>query len=482
MLPASRRPDLAGAGVRQRLLQRLPVAVLIGVYLAWFAPLSIRVYDGYGSPGFDMGVFDQGIWLLSRFHAPFVTITGRDLFGDHTSFVLLLMVPVYWVWPHVQALLVLQTALLAGAAIPVYMFARRVVASTWIATAVAASYLLNPALQNGNLEQFHPEAFLVPGIAVAVYAAFEWKPRLLLAAVVVCLLVKEDAALMVIPLGAWIWFRRDDRWGAAIMVGALGWMAFAFEVVIRSLLGTDSFYAGRLPFGGATGLLASPFTRPGRLAGYLAGDGRPFYLWQLAVSFGCVFLAAPEIAAIGALTLAENVLSAFPYMHGIDYHYSLALVPVLAMGTAFALGRMRNGRRRSIAALVVVTSAVVSSGLWGLLPFSRYGYHLPSPGSPVVATINRDLEAVPANAVVSASPEYVSHLDHRVRVYQWPTPFSAQLWGLYSEEGRRLPVASSVQYLILPSHLSVSDLAIFNSIASQFEQVATGGGVSVYRR
>ena len=87
------------------------------------------MHDGYGTPGYDMGIFDQGVWLLSRFHAPFVTVMGRNLFGDHTSFILLLAVPLYWVWPHAQTLLVLQTCLLAAAAVPVYLLALRRTAS-----------------------------------------------------------------------------------------------------------------------------------------------------------------------------------------------------------------------------------------------------------------------------------------------------------------------------------------------------------------
>jgi hypothetical protein len=101
-----RRGDrvLDRAGLRR--LVHLPVAVLIGAYVLWFGHLSVAVHDGYGTPGYDMGIFDQGVWLLSRFHAPFVTVMGRNLFGDHTSFILLLAVPLYWIWPHAQTLLV----------------------------------------------------------------------------------------------------------------------------------------------------------------------------------------------------------------------------------------------------------------------------------------------------------------------------------------------------------------------------------------
>ena len=45
--------------------------------------------------GFDLGVFDQGIWLLSQGLAPEVTVNGRNLFADHLSVVTLAFVPLY---------------------------------------------------------------------------------------------------------------------------------------------------------------------------------------------------------------------------------------------------------------------------------------------------------------------------------------------------------------------------------------------------
>src|SRR5262249_24891895 len=145
----------------QALLPHLPVALLIGAYALTFGLLSVQVYDGYGAPGFDMAIPDQGVWLLSRFHVPFCTVIGRNFFADHTSFIFLAAVPLYWIYPHAQGLLVLQACLLAGAAVPIYLLARRRVGGTVLPTLLAAAYLLNPALQNGNLEQMHVECFTV---------------------------------------------------------------------------------------------------------------------------------------------------------------------------------------------------------------------------------------------------------------------------------------------------------------------------------
>lgn len=464
------------------LLQHLPVALLVVAYAVRFSLLSINVYNGYGDPPYDMALFDQGIWLLSRFHAPFVTVMGRNLFGDHTAFILLLAVPLYWIYPHAQLLLVLQSCLLAAAAIPIYLLGRKLLGSTVLATVLAGVYLLNPALQNGNLEQFHPEAFLTLAIAIAIYAAVVWRPRLLLGAVIAALLCKQDTALLIIPLGIWVLWRRNRRLGVWIAVGAAVWMAIAFDVIIRIILGTASFNSVRIPFGGLTGFVKTLFTKPGVMWTYLKGNGRPFYLWQMATSVGWGFVFSPEIAAIAVLTFLENELANFVYMHQILYHYSLPLAAVFVAGTVFAISRLRTAARRQALTAVVACCAVVSCYLWGLAPFSRNTYAHWSPSSPQVSYINKALTALPPHAVVSAYYPYVAHIDHRTRVYMWPTPFSAQYWGLYTQEGQRLPFANQIQYLVLPTPLTGTDETTFSQIARQYRSVKQVGNVVVYKK
>lgn len=465
----------------RRLLIHLPVAIMIGAYVIRFASLSVNVFDGYGDPPFDMALFDQGIWLLSRFHAPFVTVMGRDLFGDHTCFIVLLVVPLYWIWPHAQLLLVLQTLLLAGAAVPIYMVARKYLESTVLATAMVAVYLLNPALQNGNLEQFHPEAFSVMGIALAIYAALEWQPRLLIAAVIVCLLVKQDAGMLIMPFGLWVAWRRNLKWGLGIFAAAAAWQFIAFEVIVYAFLGTTSFQADRIPFGGMGGVFRTFFFHATTFWRYALSGHRPFYFWQMGVSTGWVFLISPEIAAITILSFLENYLSQFPYMHQILYHYSLPLVPVLVLGTIWAISRRRTETGRSVLTGVSLVCAFVACLVWGLAPFSVHKYPHWSPNSPQVRDINAVEKALPPQAVVSAWYPYVAHIDHRVQVYMWPTPFYAVDWHLYRHPGARLPVASQVQYLFLPAGGGGSP-AVLQSISSHFQLVKQVGDVCLYKR
>jgi uncharacterized membrane protein len=322
----------------------------------------------------------------------------------------------------------------------------------------------------------------VLAISIAIYAAVEWRPKLLAAAVIAALLCKQDTALLIIPLGLWVAWKRNRKWGLIIAGSAAVYMAVAFDVIIYTILGTASFNSVRIPFGGIGGFLKELITKPLDVWRYTRSDGRLFYLWQMGVSVGWAFALGPQIALIGILTFLENELANFVYMHQIIYHYSMPLVPVLVAGTVFAISRLASSHRRQVATGLVTACAFVACVVWGLAPFSKHTYPHWSPSSPEVKAINSALVALPPNAVVSAYYPYVSHIDHRTRIYMWPTPFSASYWGLYQQEGQRLSFAGQIQYLVLPTDLTGTDATVFASIAGEYQVVRQVGNVAVYRK
>ncbi len=486
-------PDLAGLPWRERLeyhrraifqLRHLPVAIILALYVFWYCHLSLNLFFGYGDPPFDLSVFNQGLWLLSHLHTPFVTVMGRNLFGDHTSFILVLVAPFYRLFPEPQGILVLQTLAIAGAAIPIYLLAQRYIKSTWIATALVAAYLLNPALEQGNLDQFHPECLQVLIISIAIYAAVTSRKVLLVVMAGLALLVKEDAAMLVVPLGLWFAWRRDRLWGLGVAGVALVYAFFANVVILPAFLGAGSIYTGRIPFGGLGGLVSTLFHHPSEVVRYLHSGERPFYVWQIAAPFAWVFLLAPEVAAIGVLVVGENVLSNDGYMQQILYQYSMTIAPVLMMGTVYAISTIRRRQLQSVLAVVVLAASVWTCAVWGLAPFSddhvQGDWYANSAYGQGVTYIEKGL---PANAVVSAWYPIVSHIDQRTQVYVWPTPFSAEDWGTGTNIGARLPVSSQVQYLILPVPLaSDQNPDVMAKISSYFRLVRSEDGIGLYRR
>ena len=488
---ADRRGHVLGVGVS---------ALLIVAYCAYFAHVSTSAYRGYAYRTFDLGFYDQGVWLLSRFHAPYITLVGRNLFGDHAQFSLLALVPLYWIRPDASTLLNAQALVMALGAVPVYLLAVRRRLGPLVATVFVAAFLLHPALGQSNLENYHPDSFLIPVIGFAIYFAVEDRPRAFVIAAALALLCKEDAVLVVAPLALWFWWRRGRRVGGLVAAAAVVVAFLDTNVVMRSLVGVSTRNAFRIPFSTCaracsvtrhlSDFVVEIFTKPVSVVRYLvAGDrpnGRPFYAWQMIAPTGLAFLVAPEVAATAVLALAANVFSTVGFQHQIAFHYSMELLPALGMGSVYGVSRIAAGPRRTAAVVIVAASALTSAYLWGPLPFARHGppAHW-SPRSTAVAEINRVIAQLPAGAVVSAYDGYVTHVDHRRRVYLWPTPFAASHWKLGREEGHRIPEADDVGYLLLPARLD-DHPQVFDAIRAGYEEIGRGGdardGVVLYRR
>lgn len=459
--------------------------LLIGAYIVFFAGLSIRAHQGFRTGAFDVGIFDQGVYLLSRLQAPFVTLNGRNLFADHASFVLLPVVPVYWVFAHVSVLLVLQSAAIGLAGVPVYKLALNQLGSETLATMTVAAFLLNPALQLGNMDEFHPEAFLVLAAATALYAAVVWNPRLLAIAAVGCMLVKEDSVLFVLPLAVWVAFRRDRRLGRNLAVGSVVYAALMMLVFMKALGGGPTIYASRtFPFGSLGGTVSTAVLRPGDMIDYLTSQGRLFYLWQLALPTALAFLRAPGLAAVALPVVAYNVVSAFPYQHQIDFHYSLVLVPILTAASIGGLAAFRSARLRALATTAVLAGTLAAAHQWGVAPTGP-GIDYRPRDHPHTHQIEEVLHGIPDGAVISTFYTFAPHLSHRKQIYMWPNPFRAAYWGRFDREGECLPRAESVRYLALPNDngdfYAEDEQQIFERLRPRLQPVVTNDYATLYR-
>jgi uncharacterized membrane protein len=460
------------------------ILILAIVWYVWhFTYTSLRVHYGLGTSAYDYGLYDQGIWLLSRFKAPFVTLMGRNLFADHGSLILFLVVPLYWVVPGAGTLLFLQSLGLAGGAIPVYLLARKRLGSEPVAALLGVLFLLHPALSWTNLEEFHPDAFLPTLFGFALYFALEgrWKPYGVF--LVLSLLVKEDVMLVTIPLGIWVALRRDRFLGAATV--AISLAVFAFDIAMLMGLSGEAFpNAWRVPFGGVTGLIGEGVSRPGNVLDYVLSDGRPWYLWQLLFPFAFLCLLGPGVAAISGLVVLSNVMSTYWYQYHIQYHYTVVALPALAMAAVWGLGRIPTHRRRWL--LVGLTVATLwSAFLWADLPHGRSEGPRWTPSHPVAIAAFELTELVPDDAVVSAHYAVTPHFTRREQVYMFPNPFSTVMYGTHATlfpEGRRLAAADEVEYVFIQPTLDAGQNEVWMRESGAFYLLAENHSWQLWKR
>ena len=87
---------------------------LLLTYTVYFCLLSCALHSTFGTSAYDLGTFDQGVWLAGHSSDQFLTVRGLHLLGDHVRLISYVLAPIYYVWDDVRALLVLQTIAIAG--------------------------------------------------------------------------------------------------------------------------------------------------------------------------------------------------------------------------------------------------------------------------------------------------------------------------------------------------------------------------------
>lgn len=138
----------------------LAVVVLATLYyIAVFSTYSILLQELFWTHAFDSGIDDQGIWLLSRFMNPFVTVRVLNILADSVTLYHLFVAPLFWLWNNINILYIVQSVLLALGAIPLFLYANERLKSDFLSLVIALSYLVYPALQNMNLDQYHSKVF-----------------------------------------------------------------------------------------------------------------------------------------------------------------------------------------------------------------------------------------------------------------------------------------------------------------------------------
>lgn len=419
-------------------------------YLTWLR------HARFSSFGFDLGIFDQATWLLSRFGGQFITVRGLDVLAHHANFGLYLFAPFYWVGAGPHFLNLVQVAACALGAVPVFLLARHRLRSSWAALLLAGAFLLHPSLQFMMWEQFHPETIAITPLLFAYWFAVRERWGWLAAMAMLAVSFKEDVALAVIVIGVIIALRGNRKIGLLTAGLALGWFLFVTMVLLPYYSGSEAFYVGYFFSNlGDTPLevVTNAVFHPSRLVEPLTSPGARQYMFKMTAPFGFLPLAAPLTLLMGVPQAAINLLSVNSFTREITYHYAAIPLAGLILATVEGISLLGRHRVVRLGLVAIVTVASVLATLnWGLSPVGdqyRKGWW-PFGDDARRASKEHALALVPSGAAVSATYQFVPHLSRRELIYQWPNPFKPAYWGVANEN---FPPASAAQWLVLDRQL-----------------------------
>lgn len=403
------------------------VALILGSAMLLLAASSLR-HLLFQSAGWDLGIFDQGIYLLSQGQPPYSTLRDIHLLGDHAAWLLYPIALLYKLYPSVYWLLAIQALALAAGALPTFALARQAHLSTQLAITLALVYLLYPLVFNVNLFDFHPEVMAVPLLLSAIWAARSRSPIGFALGVLFTLGCKEVLGLTVAAMGLWLWVWEQRR---AYGLGAMGagtlWFILATQVIIPAFSGLQpagvslySYLGDSMP-----AVIANLFWQPHLVLRQIVSWGTLEYL---ALLFGPILwgLSAPALVTlVPALpTLALNVLSSEPQQRNLTQHYSLPLLPFLILAVITTLqvyghqgwprwGQLTLGGTRQVA-------FILGWAIAAFLLLAKYGYF----GSLYLQSLDtwsasrRAIAQITTAAPVLTTSNFAPHLTHRPLIRQ----------------------------------------------------------------
>lgn len=417
---------------QRRALTIVSVSALIA--FALYSGLSLARYQAYNVGMFDLGNISQAIWSITRGQALIYTgPTGNvSRLAGHVELIYWLLAPFIWLWPDPRTLLVIQAALAASGALPVYRMAARRLTPTSSA-AFAIGYLLFPTAVAAVLFDMHGDTLAMPLLLWMLDAldGGAWRRFWLLLGL--SLLCKFYIFAPIGALGLTLLAtnpgylasalqdrRRRQRIGLAVCAAAGVYGALAL-FGIRPLFTTAASAHGgdyaRYYFGGLLTLgLADLLDRAVNLLAVLLPSA---LLWWWAR-----WAALPALAIIIPAVLSTGPGASYAW----SYHHYAAAVPFIVaasiIGASRRLDRIRNPRlrvreARTAGLLFLIASLIMHVGLndtplglsfWRAEP----GTGLDSSGyRPTARDALKDrwLRAeVPADASIAASNFLAPHL------------------------------------------------------------------------
>jgi uncharacterized membrane protein len=404
-------------------------------FAAGMSSLAVLQQRAFETGRFDVGNLTQAVW--STAHGRFLEITdlhGEQIsrLGAHFDPLVVVLAPLWWLWPSPELLLVAQGLGVALGAPAAFLLARKHLGSDWAGLGFALVYLLYPPTQWLVVDDFHPVAFATPLLLWAVW--FLDERRLLpfsLCAGAACL-TKEQISLTVAMLGIWYAFAHGRKTAGALIAGAGTAVAVVATAVVvpHFAPGGGSPFEGRYSAVGGSpgGMVHTALAHPLRLLEAGTQHRDLTYLLHLLAPLGGLPLLSPLLAASAVPELALNLLSDTRTQTSIHFHYTAAAIPGLVagavLGAAWLTRRIPGSTAPLLRGLVLV---VLAAGvILGPLPAWRYvplGSHLATRDHIVTEhdrAAARLLAIIPRDAPVSATNTLGAHLSSRRRIFSFP--------------------------------------------------------------
>ncbi len=358
---------LQAAARRQVLTERQrEILSVAAVFLLWagyayfFARLSIINHHAFNTRTIDLGIYDN-IFFQSSHGRPLdcTFLRGGNHASAHFDPILVLLSPLYRLWPRAEFLLTLQAVWCGAGVVAAYLLGRDRLGTRASGLILALAYALHPALHGANMYEFHSLTLLFSPLLFALYFFLSRKLRLYYVMLAVLLLIREDVALLMCFVGFYgvISGRTGyKRAGWITIVTCLTYFVLVKTVFMASVdlfnqgdesYGFSYYYEEMIPNQWGLGdFLITLLTNPAYVAALVTKEAKLHYLLVIFVPTLMLAAWAGRKRVMLVYGLIFTLLASKPAVFSSHFQYSAVLLPVAIALLPEGLLRLQNARRK----------------------------------------------------------------------------------------------------------------------------------------
>lgn len=386
----------------------------LGAYLALARHAALHTFV------YDLGYTTQVIWNTSqgRFFQNTLKTPQATSLADHFAPAMSILSPAMWIAPDARVLILTYVIVIALAVVPAYLVMRK--RYPLLALVLVAAFAINPLIHQQSLEEFHDITMAVPMLTLAAYALYKDNLRLLLIALALTLVVREDMGIYVASFGLFMFVRQPKRrWlGVGLMIVGAAWVGGILTLMkpVSSYIYVPKTTSNTSALDSIGKLVRTTLKR---INTSFNTPGRPTDLVSLVVGLAALPLLAAGEQLLWLPMMAFLIAISGAYSGDLFGYHIAPMVPLLWYAAASFLARLPV-RWASTCTALLLAGSLIGFRMWS--PFPGGGRYNASDFQ--VTDHDRIAEAVmatiPAGVPVAAQDGLGAHLTTRQQFYLYP--------------------------------------------------------------
>ncbi len=181
--------------------RHLQILILIlAVYFGFWVGRGINNYRTYSEGYYDIGIYTYSLYWHLHFAQNINPLVYLSTFANHTSLIIPLLLPIFYLYQNPVTLYVIQGVFLALTAVLVYVVSRDLTKKRDFSFLLSIAFILNPGVTGLLYSASHLEAFIPFFYILSFYAYVKRKTYLFAASMVLLLSVMETTFALAFTL------------------------------------------------------------------------------------------------------------------------------------------------------------------------------------------------------------------------------------------------------------------------------------------